>query len=140
VLDAPPKGTLLACSPSLESGALETTCAKVGGQRWLAAAGEHIGLAGAPTPFWLTVLDDSLDPAALRAGLQLLALARRLTSEGFEPTMFSGISELAPGRISVLGRAHDDAIVAVEVAANPPWVMPYSDAAPWAIGGDPHEV
>jgi hypothetical protein len=140
VRDAPPRGTLVVCSPSLESGALESTCAQVGAQLWLAAAGETIGLAGAPAPFWLTVLDDHPDAGALRADLQLLALARRLSSEGFEPTMFSGITELAPGRISVLGRGHDDAIVAVEIAASPPFVMPYTDASPWTLDGDPREV
>jgi hypothetical protein len=140
VRDALPKGTLLACSPALESGTLEATCAQVGAQPWFAAAGEKIGLAGAPTPFWLTALDDHLELGALRAELGLLALARRLTSEGFELTMFSGMTELAPGRISVHGRARDDAVVAVEVAASPPWVMPYSDASPWTLDGEPREV
>ncbi len=140
VRDPPPRGTLLACSPSLESGKLESICAQVGEQPWLAAAGETLGLAGGPTPFWLAALDDHLDKDALQAELKLLALARRLTSERFEVTMFSGVSELSTGRITVLGRVRDDAIVAVEIATAPPWVMPYSDAAPWTLDGEPREV
>lgn len=140
VRDAPPHGTMLACSPSLESNRLESVCAQVGPQPWLAAAGETVGLAGAPAPFWLAALEDHLDHDALLADLKLLALARRLTSERFEVTMFSGVTELASGRIAVLGGAHDDAVVAVEIATAPPWVMPYSDRAPWPLDGDPREV
>jgi hypothetical protein len=99
-----------------------------------------VGLAGAPIPFWLTVLAGRREPAALRAELSLLALARRLTSEGFEPTMFSGVTELAPGRISVLGLAHDESVVAVEVMGVAPWIIPYSDQGPWAADGEPREV
>jgi hypothetical protein len=54
--------------------------------------------------------------------------------------MFSGVTELTAGRIVVLGRARDDAVVAVEIAKVAPWVMPYSDAAPWTLEGDPREV
>jgi hypothetical protein len=97
-------------------------------------------LAGGPTPFWLAALDDDLDKDALQAELKLLALARRLTSERFEVTMFTGVSELSTGRIAVLGRARDDAVVAVEIAKAPPWVMTYSDAAPWTLDGEPREV
>lgn len=140
VRDLPPRGSMLACYPSLESDALESVCVQVGAQPWLAAAGETIGLAGAPTPFWLGALDDHLDHDALVAELKLLALARRLSSERFEVTMFSGVTELAGGRIAVLGRAHDDAVVAVEIATVPPWVMPYSDHSPWTLDGDPREV
>lgn len=138
--DAPPSGTLLACSPPLESGDLESVCAQVGPQPWVAAAGETVGLAAAPTPFWLAALDDYLDRDALQAELKLLTLARRLTSEGFEVTMFSGVTELAPGRITVLGRAGDAAVVAVEIETVPPWVLPYSDAAAWTLGAEPREV
>ncbi len=140
VRDVPAHGTLLACSPSLESGKLESVCAQVGAQSWLAAAGETVGLAGCPAPFWLAALDDHLDKDALQAELKLLALARRLTSERFEVTMFTGVTELSTGRVAVLGRARDDAIVAVEIATTPPWVMPYSDAAPWTLDGEPREV
>jgi hypothetical protein len=140
VRDPPPRGTLLACAPSLDSGKLESICAQVGAQPWLAAAGEPLGLAAGPTPFWLAALDDHLDKDALQAELKLLALARRLTSERFEVTMFSGVSELSTGRITVLGRVRDDAIVAVEIATAPPWVMPYSDGAPWTLDGEPREV
>jgi hypothetical protein len=140
VRDAPPHGTMLACLPSLESREIESVCTQVGPQPWLAAAGETVGLAGAPTPFWLAALEDHLDHDALLAELKLLALARRLTSERFEVTMFSGVTELTSGRIAVLGRAHDDAIVAVEIATAPPWVMPYSDRAPWTLDGEPREV
>jgi hypothetical protein len=140
VRDAPPHGTLLVCSPSLESGKLESVCAQVGAQPWLAAAGETLGLAGGPTPFWLAALDDDLDKDALQAELKLLALARRLTSERFEVTMFTGVSELSTGRIAVLGRVRDDTVVAVEIARAPPWVMTYSDATPWTLDGEPREV
>jgi hypothetical protein len=138
--DVSPSAAAPECSPSLDSGRLESICAQAGAQQWLAAAGETLGLAGAPTPFWLDALEDRVDQGALQAELKLLALARRLTSEGFEVTMFSGVTELTAGRIVVLGRARDDAVVAIEIATVAPWVMPYSDAAPWTLDGDPREV
>ena len=45
VRDAPPRGTMLACAPGLESETLESVCAQVGPQPWLAAAGD-CGLGG----------------------------------------------------------------------------------------------
>jgi hypothetical protein len=140
--DAPPQGTRLACAPSLQAGGLESVCVQIGAQPWLAAAGESLGMAEAPTPFWLTALDEHPDDEGLEAELKLLALARRLTSERYEITMFSGVTELAPGRITVLGRARDDAVVAVEISAVAPYVMPYSDAAPWTLANssEPREV
>jgi hypothetical protein len=134
-----PDGSLYACSPSLDSGALESVCALVGTQSWLAAPGEKTGLAAAPTPFWLAALEDRADEGAMRAKVELLALARRLTSERFEVSMFEGVTESAPGRISVLGRARSDAIVALEVEDAAPWVLPYTDGPPWTLA-DPRIV
>jgi hypothetical protein len=135
-----PKATGLECEPGLETGALQAACVQVDPQPWVSAPGEQVGLAAAPVPFWMSVIADQRDPNALRAELALLALARRLTSEGFEPTILSGVSQVGPATISVLGFAHNDAVVAVEVMASSPWVIPYTDGPAWTLADEPREV
>jgi hypothetical protein len=140
IRDTLPNADGPSCEPSLETGALQAACVQIDPQPWLSGPGEKVGLAAAPVPFWMSVMADQRDPEALRAELALLALARRLTSEGFEPTMFSGVTPVGPGTISVLGLAHNDAVVAIEVRASPPWVIPYTDGPTWTLAGDPREV
>ena len=40
----------------------------------------------------------------------------------------------------VVGRAGEDAIVAVGLGPKPPWAFPYSDAVPWDLGDEPRVV
>src|SRR5207244_2824359 len=77
------------------------------------------------------------DPVALKAGITLTSLARRLKHEGFEPTTIEALTELANG-VDVLGRTGEDAIVAVGVMAAPPYVVPYAEnSAAWSLESEP---
>jgi hypothetical protein len=42
--------------------------------------------------------------------------------------------------VSVIGRAGDDAVVAVGLGPTSPYVFPYSDGAEWRIAGEPRVV
>ena len=92
--------------------------------------------ARAPYPFWLSTFEAHREPDATARVVELLSLARRLTRDGFEPTVLQGVTELANG-IRVVGRAGEDAIVAVGVGSKPPWVFPYTDGVPWDLGDNP---
>ena len=70
---------------------------------------------------------------------ELLALARRLVREGFEPTVLEGVTELRDG-VRVVGRAGEDAVVAIGLGPKPPWVFPYTDGVPWDLGDAPRVV
>lgn len=138
VADLPPD-VFSFCEPALDK-ALSTVCVFSGPQKWRAdGAGTVAGLARARHPFWLFGLQGVNEPAALKAETQLVNLARRLRREGFEPTTIEAVTELDKGA-EVLGRAHEDAIVAVALAPAAPWVFPYTDGPAWTLEGEPRVV
>ena len=125
------------CEPALDEKMRESTCLFSGSQTWRANGKEASGgLARAKLPFWLFGLQGVNDPVALKAGIALVDLARRLKKDGFEPTTLEAITE-QPNGIDVLGRANEDAIVAVGVAPAEPWVFPYTNGPAWTLDGDP---
>jgi hypothetical protein len=79
------------------------------------------------------------DPELTKSLVALLILARRLRGDGFEPTTLAGVVE-EPSGVSVIGRAGDDAVVAVGLGPTPPYVFPYSDAQEWQLAGEPRVV
>lgn len=74
------------------------------------------------------------EPAALKVATQLVSLARWLRREGFEPTTIAAMTELDQG-VEVLGRANEDAMVAVTLAKAPPWIVTYTDGPEWSLEG-----
>ena len=72
-----------------------------------------------------------------------ITLARALQREGFEPTTIEAMTELEKGA-EVLGRANEDAIVAVTLAPVEPWAIPLAEApeVSWSLdaSGPPHVV
>ena len=85
------------------------------------------------------MLEAHSEPDAAACISELLALTRRLTRDGFEPTVLEGVTELPDG-IRVVGRAGEDAIVAVGLAPKSPWAIPYTDGVPWDLGDAPRIV
>lgn len=88
---------------------------------------------------WLSTLASRAEPDAVARIPEVLALARRLAREGFEPTVLEGVVELTDG-VRVVGRAGENAIVAVGLAPKAPWVFPYTDGVPWDLGDPPRTV
>ncbi len=97
------------------------------------------GGAESPLPFWLQSLAGVHDPDLVRAELDLLKLARRLTSAGFDPTVLEALTELPQG-VDVKGRAGEDAIVAFTLSPHPPYATPCTDGPPWSLDGEPRVV
>jgi hypothetical protein len=95
--------------------------------------------ARAKWPLWLSWLEPHHEPDAVARIPELLTLARRLARDGFEPTEFESVTELADG-VRVVGRAGEDAIVAVGLVGKPPWVFPYTDGIAWDLGDAPKIV
>jgi hypothetical protein len=79
------------------------------------------------------------DPALVNAQHALLVMARTLARERFEPTTLEGVSEQPKGA-DVLGRAGEDAVIAVTLAPEAPWAFPLTDGEAWKIGGAPRIV
>src|SRR5690606_25106116 len=96
-------------------------------------------VARAALPFWLFALEGVSEPAALKLETQLVSLARRLRRDGFEATTIEAVTELDHGA-EILGRAGEDAFVAIGLAPHAPWVFPYSDGPAWTIDGEPRVV
>jgi hypothetical protein len=136
----PPDGTTTWCSAPLGASARQNLCAQFAGRPWPVPVDDTVGLAGAPLPFWLASLSDAHDVGALEAQTELVALVRQLASQGFDLTLFAGVTELSPGHISVAGRAHDNAVVAVELSPEAPWIFPYSEGATWPSPDRPRVV
>jgi hypothetical protein len=126
------------CEPSIGDATREALCIFSGEQRWKPTGAEAVGaVARSKLPFWLFGLAGVSDPVALKAGISLAALARRLKHDGFEPTTIEALTEL-PNGVDVLGRTGEDAIVAVGVMGAPPYVVPYAEGgAAWSIDGEP---
>lgn len=129
------------CEPQLGTTSA-TVCAFSGPQKWRVDGADVVaGVARAKHPFWLFGLQSVTEPMALKRETQLVDLARRLRREGFEPTTIDGVTELDKG-VEILGRADEDAIVALALAPTAPWVFPYSDrlGAPWNLEGEPRII
>ena len=134
-----PEGVVLACDPPLAPGSPDSVCAHSAPVSWFNKKDAPAGAARGSLPFWLSTLQGHRELDAVARIPELLTLARRLTREGFEPTTLEGITEL-PGGVRIVGRAGEDAVVAVGLASRPPWVLPYSDAVPWDLGDAPRVV
>ncbi len=129
------------CEPQLDT-AFATVCAFSGPQKWRVDGAEVVaGVARAKHPFWLFGLQGVNEPMALKMETQLVNLARRLRREGFEPTTIEGVTELDKG-VEILGRASEDAIVALALAPTTPWVFPYTDrpGASWNLESEPRII
>ena len=53
--------------------------------------------------------------------------------------MLEGVTELPTG-VRVVGRAGEDAVVAIGLVPRPPWVIPYTDGDEWELGEPPRVV
>lgn len=136
-----PPGATVVCDPPLAASTTpsESVCTSVGPVAWWRGGDAPASAARAPLPFWLTTLESRHEPDAVARIPEMLALARTLARRGFEPTVLEGVTEL-PNGVRVVGRAGEDAVVAVGLAPAPPWVFPYSDADAWELGEPPRVV
>lgn len=123
----------LACSPPWPSPV--AVCLVPPGQGF-ATSTQAVSLAVAPVGGLSGALAPIKDPAAAVAASHLLALARRLGRDGFEPTMMESAKDLGGGT-DVVGRQGDAEVVAVSVQPSPPYVVPLSDGPPWKLGAAP---
>jgi len=140
-LPDPKSDAVTACQPELPPGvAGQTLCLQSWPQAWRrVGAGELGGMAEGQLPYWLSSIQGVDHPTGLSRYVSVLALARRLHAEGFEPTVLEGVTELRNG-IQVMGRVGEDAIVAVGLTTRSPWVIPYSDVGEWEIDGEPRVI
>ena len=140
-LPDPKSDAVTVCEPELAPGrAGQTLCLQSWPQEWRRVGSAELGgLAEGPLPYWLSSIQGVDHPTGLSRYVSLLALARRLHAEGFEPTVLEGVTELKNG-VQVMGRVGEDAIVAVGLLTRPPWLIPYSDVGSWEIDGEPRVV
>ena len=134
-----PAGVVIACDPPLGLGVRETVCAHSAPLSWFNRGDGAAGAARGSLPAWLTVLEGHRELDAVARIPEIMALTRRLAREGFEPTALEAVTELPDG-VRVLGRAGEDAVVAVGLVPRPPWVLPYTDGIPWDLGDAPRVV
>lgn len=136
------EGIFSFCDPPLNE-ATASLCVFSGPQKWRIEGADSVaGIARAKMPFWLFGLQNVGEPAALKRATQMVTLARRLHRDGFEPTSLEAATETDKG-VEVLGRANEDAVVAVMLAPSEPWAIPLAEAPEiaWSLdAGDPHEV
>lgn len=136
VIVTSPAGAYYLCSPPLDPGVTHALCIESAPHSWRPRGGAKIGVASAPMPFWMSSFAPIHEPDALNGALTLLALARRLGADGFTPTFLGGATETAKG-VDVLGRAGEDAIVAVGLQPKAPWLVAYTNGAAWDLAGAP---
>jgi hypothetical protein len=138
-----PEGVVIACDPPLSAGARESLCAHSAPVSWFNKKDAPAGAARGSLPVWLSPLEGRRELDAIARIPELLALTRRLARDGFEPTSLEGVTELPDG-VRIVGRAGEDAIVAVGLEPKPPWTLPYFEATagsiPWDLGDAPREV
>jgi hypothetical protein len=137
-----PSGVVIACDPPLLAPSPERTsmCATAGPVSWWRRTEAPASLGHAPLPFWLSLFESHHEPDAIARIPALLALARRLAREGFEPTVLEGVTELADG-VRVVGRAGEDQVVAVGLGPKAPWAFPYArGGVAWHLGDPPRVV
>lgn len=152
----PPAARIVAFS-LLPGGKLEPTASAAGGDdftcvgptpsSWLCASttapmwretssSGKAGVAYADLPLWMKTITSAPPRDLHRAVLSLLDLARRLAPQRFEPSVLEAVTETATGA-SILGRAGEDAVVAVTLQPTPPYVLPLSDGPSWSLEGEP---
>jgi hypothetical protein len=136
-----PENTYSYCDPPLDVRMRVATCVFSGAQKWRTESGAEAvgGLARSKLPFWLFAMQTASDPNALKGMTQLLALARYLGREHFTPTTLEALTELPTG-VEILGRAGEDAVVAVGIAPSEPFVYPLTDGPLWRLDGKPRVV
>jgi hypothetical protein len=138
-----PEGVVIACDPPLSPGARESLCAHSAPVSWFNKRDAPAGAARGSLPVWLSPLEGRHELDAIARIPELLALTRRMAREGFEPTSLEGVTELPDG-VRIVGRAGEDAVVAVGLEPRPPWALPYYEAVkgavPWDLGDAPREV
>ncbi|MGH7297360.1 MAG: hypothetical protein ACRELB_20660, partial [Polyangiaceae bacterium] len=135
-----PEGVVVACDPALDDAAERSVvCAGTAPVSFWRRNDAAAAMARAALPVWLSVFQSHHEPDAVARIPELLTLSRRLRREGFEPTSLEGVTELPDG-VRVIGRANEDAIVAVGLLSRAPWVVPYSDGTPWDLGDTPRVV
>jgi hypothetical protein len=138
-----PEGVVIACDPPLSGAARESLCAHSAPVSWFNKKDAPAGAARGSLPVWLSPLEGRRELDAIARIPELLALTRRLAREGFEPTSLEGVTELPDG-VRVVGRAGEDAVVAVGLEPKPPWALPYFEATrgsvPWDLGDAPREL
>jgi hypothetical protein len=136
-----PPGAVLACDPPLEPSPdlREVVCASTEPVSWWRPTDSSVAAARAKLPLWLAVLEPRRESDAVARIPELLSLARRLEREGFAPSVLEGVTELPDG-VRVVGRAGEDAVVAVGLGPRPPWVFPFTDGVPWDLGDSPRIV
>jgi len=141
-LSSNPPSVPFACDPPLgeSAGVRESICALAGPASWWHRGEGAVGAARSALPVWLSTLESRPEVDAMARIPEMLALARRLGRERFEPTLLEGVTELPDG-VRVIGRAGEDAIVAVGLDPAPPWTLPYfapgPGVAPWDLGDEP---
>jgi hypothetical protein len=141
-LASDPPSVAFACDPPLaeSTDVHESICALAGPASWWHRGEGLVGAARSALPVWLSPLESHREVDAMARIPELLALARRLGRERFEPTLLEGVAELPDG-VRVVGRAGEDAIVAVGLDSAPPWTVPYfapdPGAPPWDLGDEP---
>ncbi len=138
---ADPASVVVACDPPLDraAGIHSSLCATSANVAWWRKGDGPAAGATAPLPFWLSPLELHREPDAVARVPELLGLARRLARDGFVPTMLEGVTELPDG-VRVVGRAGEDAVVAVGLGERPPWTFPYTNGLPWDLGDTPVAV
>lgn len=141
LLPETPENTYSYCDPPLDAKMRQATCVFSGAQKWRTESGAEAvgGLARAKLPFWLFVMQTATDPNALKGMTQLLTLARHLHREHFTPTTIEAVTEL-PAGAEILGRAGEDAVVAVGTSPVEPFVYPLTDGPAWTIDSPPRIV
>jgi hypothetical protein len=139
VVPVPDEHDRYLCAPTLESNPPATLCVQGTPLGWRPSGGELAGVAQSPLPFWMDVMTQVGDRAGLMVEQKLLTLSRRLAAQHYEPTARTGVVEEKDG-VEVTGRDGDDRIVAIGVLSTSPWVLPYSEGAPWTLDGEPHSI
>lgn len=139
VAEGPPEATFL-CAPTMSAAWPESLCVQTKAHSWHLPRPDSVGaVAYGVLPFWMSAISSiGADRAgeALAPQLALLRLARRLSAQGFDPTIVEGINE-RPDGVDVLGRSGEDAVVVVGVWPSPPWFHGYSpDGSPFAVDGE----
>jgi hypothetical protein len=133
-----PASAVVACDPPLAAAATlrASVCATSVDVSWWRKTDGAAAEAPAGLPVWLAPLESHREPDAVARIPELLGLARGLVRAGFTPTVLEGVTELPDG-VRIIGRAGEDAVVAVGVGQHPPWVFPYTSGVPWDLGDAP---
>ncbi|MFO0679093.1 MAG: hypothetical protein U0169_21380 [Polyangiaceae bacterium] len=122
------------CAPLFDAKARGSVCTEPTHEFFVRIAKVNRGgLAEGALPLWMQAIAGATKtPQSAAVEGRLLALARRLTSEGFVPTFLEAATEHEFG-IEIFGRKGEDAVVAVGVASKPPYAFPYTNDAGWSL-------